>query len=148
MTKPGNLHSAPSWDSTPLICSSRRIEIHPPTRQTSGLANLMIEQTGRLACPECPHATRQCHRDARPCRAPFANPVSSLRRVDQRDQSEVGFAFITEPEPTPLSSPRAALVRSRSKKSQSDAIIKTGGDGLLKLFVRIYHPLIAEIKLK
>jgi hypothetical protein len=72
------------WFSTALVCSPVAPEFHPPPRQTSGQRT--EPQAARLACPKTP--TRPA---PPPLRSPHpsllsARKVSTLRRIDRRDQ--------------------------------------------------------------
>jgi hypothetical protein len=59
VTKLGWLHSAMAGIHSACVLA-RRAKTHPPTIQTSGQLNLMIQQSGRLACPNT-HATESAH---------------------------------------------------------------------------------------
>src|SRR5208282_6926060 len=106
VTKLCRLHSASTWPPFRLCARSVATKSTRPPRQTFGQRTGTVSQ--KTACPQDTLATELRHR----CTAPSlplhsAGKVSSLRGIDQRDQSDFGFSAVLAPNPKPLSSRRA-----------------------------------------
>ena len=105
-TKLRRLHSASTWP--PFRCVLVPSRQNPPGPRARLSANGQEPSAKRLACPKTPTRPDCAHR----CTAPSlplhsGSQVSSLRGIDQRDQSNFGFSAMLAPNPKPLSSRRA-----------------------------------------
>jgi hypothetical protein len=92
----------------------------------------------KTCSPQEPDATELRHR----CTAPSlplhsAGKVSSLRGIDQRDQSGFGFSAVLDPNPKPLSSRRAGAPTTHLRAdTKSDTIgVKKGIAGLCRIML-------------
>ena len=94
--------------SVPLVCSFRRVKIHPAPTPDFRPAKIFIPSDRKTGLPQDTHATERRHRCTPPSLPLHSgSQVSSLRGIDQRDQSGFGFSAIVAPNPKPLSSRRA-----------------------------------------
>ena len=106
MTKLRRLHSASIWP--PFRCVFVPSRQNPPGPRARLSANWLDAVSRKTGLPQATLATELRHR----CTAPSlplhsAGKISSLRGVDQRDQSGLGFSALLAPNPKPLSSRRA-----------------------------------------
>jgi hypothetical protein len=106
VTELGRLHSASTWP--PFRCVLVPSRQNPPGPRARLSANWLDAVSRKTGLPQDTHATELRHR----CTAPSlplhsAGKVSSLRGIDQRDQSGHGFSAVLAPNPKPLSSRRA-----------------------------------------
>jgi len=112
VTKLRRLHSASTWPPFRLCARSVASKSTRPPRQTFGQRTGTVSQ--KTGLPQNAHATELRHRCTPPS-LPLhsAGKVSSLRGIDQRDQSGCGFSAALAPNPKPLSSRRAGAPTTR-----------------------------------
>jgi hypothetical protein len=106
VTKLRRLHSASTWP--PFRCVLVPSRQNPPGPRARLSANWLDAVSRKTGLPQDTLATELRHR----CTAPSlplhsGSQVSSLRGLDQRDQSGLGFSAVLAPNPKPLSSRRA-----------------------------------------
>jgi len=106
VTKLRRLHSASIWPPFRLCARSVASKSTRPPRQTSGQRTETVSQ--KTGLPQDTLATELRHRCTPPSLPLHSgSQVSSLRGIDQRDQSDFGFSAVSAPNPNPLSSRRA-----------------------------------------
>ena len=106
MTKLRRLHYASTWP--PFRCVLVPSRQNPPGPRARLSANWLHAVSRKTGLPQDTRATELRHRCTPPS-LPLhsAGKVSSLRGIDQRDQSSFGFSAVLAPNPNPLSSRRA-----------------------------------------
>lgn len=106
VTKLRRLHSASTWPPFRLCARSVASKSTRPRARLS--ANWLDAVSRKTGSPQNTHATELRHRCTPPS-LPLhsADKVSSLRGIDQRDQSGFGFSAVLAPNPKPFSSRRA-----------------------------------------
>jgi hypothetical protein len=106
VTKHRRLHSASTWPSFRCVLVPSRQ--NPPGPRARLSANWLDAVSRKTGLTQDTHATELRHRCTPPS-LPLhsAGQASSLRGIDQRDQSDFGFSALLAPNPKPLSSRKA-----------------------------------------
>jgi hypothetical protein len=106
VTKLRRLHYASTWP--PFRCVLVPSRQNPPGPRARLSANWLHAVSRKTGLPQDTRATELRHRCTPPS-LPLhsAGKISSLRGIDQRDQSDFGFSALLAPNPNPLSSRRA-----------------------------------------